>query len=309
MFRLSLRTALLTGAILAVTTISARAEDEASKDAPKPAAPATQKVCVQVWVPETYQCTRTVYKTECKEETYTAYKCVSEPVTKTRTCTTYKMVQETKMVERQVCECIPTVETKTVMQPCYSYQTVTKMVRKCEDHGHYECHEVPCGPTLCDRMKKCFHKNDCCYCEPCRTKTVKCWVPCKVWVECPVTCCQRVCTYKPVTHQVCSYKRVMKTVTCPVTCCKCIPETKTETYTCMVQKQVPYTATRTVSVCKPVTETVTCTRMVCRTVEKEVPVTTCCSTPCCPTTCCTTCCKPCCHESCCSSCSKHRCRR
>ena len=44
---------------------------------------------------------------------------------------------------------------------------------------------------------------------------------------------------------------------------------------------MPYQATRTVCVSVPHTETVTCTRMVCRTVEKEVPCEAACFETCC----------------------------
>jgi hypothetical protein len=276
-----LRLALLTGAILATAGITVRAGDCC---APAPCATpcATKKVCVKEWVPETYQCKRTVYKTECKEEEYTAYKCETVPETKTRTV--YKTVQETQTVTREVCKCVPVVEEKTVMQNHVTCKPVIKTVQKWEDHGHYECKEVPCGPSLADRLKKCFrHKNDCCECEPCpKTKTVKCWVPCKVCVEKQVTCYERVCEQRPVVCKVTTYKTVMEKVPVQVTVCKCVPTT--ETYTCNVLRQVPYQAKRTVTICVPHEETVTATRMVCRTVEKEVP--------CAPT------CEPCCTKKC-----------
>ncbi len=279
-----LRLALLTGAILATAGITVRAGDCC---APAPCAPATKKVCCKEWVPETYQCQRTVYKTECREEEYTCYKCECVPETRTRTV--YKMVQETKTEMRTVCKCVPVTETRTVMQTHVTCKPVTKMVKKWEDHGHYECKEVPCGPSLRDRLRKCFHRNNCCdSCEPCcvKTKTVKCWVPCKVCVETPVTCYERVCEQRPVTCQVTTYKTVSEQVPVKVTCCKCVPTT--ETYTCNVMRQVPVKAKRTVTVCVPHVENVTATRMVCRTVVKEVPCAE------------TTCCKPCCAETCCT---------
>jgi hypothetical protein len=269
-----LRLALLTGAILATAGITVRAGDCC---APAPCATpcATKKVCVKEWVPETYQCKRTVYKTECHEEEYTAYKC--ETVAETKTRTVNKIVQETKTEMRTVCKSVPVVEERTVMQNHVTCKPVVKTVKKWEDHGHYECKEVECGPSLSDRLRKCFrHKNDCCdTCEPCpRTKTVKCWVPCKVCVEKQVTCYERVCEQRPVTCKVTVCKMVSEQVPTQVTVCKCVPTT--ETYTCNVVKQVPYKAKRTVSKCVPVEETVNATRMVCRTVEKEVPCETSC---------------------------------
>src|SRR5262245_16855906 len=270
-----LRLGLLTGAILATAGITVRAGDGcAPAPCPTPCAPATRKVCVKDWVPETYQCKRTVYKTVSAEEEYTAYKCESVPETRTRTV--YKTVQETRTEVREVCKRVPVVEERTVMQTHVTCKPVTKMVRKCEDHGHYECREVECGPTLSERLHKCFHRrhkcDDCCEtcAAPCpRTKTVKVWVPCKVWVEKPVTCYERVCEQRPVVCKVTTCKTVMEKQPVQVNVCKCVPTT--ETYTCMVTRQVPVKAKRTVTRCVPTEEIVTATRMVCRTVEKEVP--------------------------------------
>jgi hypothetical protein len=281
-----LRLALLTGAILATAGITVRAGDCC---APAPCAPATQKICVKEWVPETYQAKRTVYQTVCREEEYTAYKCECVPETRTRTV--YKMVPETRTEMRTVCKCVPVVEEKTIMQSHWTCKPVTKIVKKWEDHGHYECKEVPCGPSLSERIHKCLHhKHDCC--EECcvRTKTVKCWVPCKVCVETPVTCYERVCEQRPVVCKVTTYKTTTEQVPVQVTCCKCVATP--ETYTCNVMKQVPYKAKRTVTTCVPHEETYTATRMVCRTVEKEVP---CVETACCKPSC-ETCCTKKCHS-------------
>jgi hypothetical protein len=285
------RVALLAGSIVAATAWTARAEDAPQPAGPAPVAadpcaPQYRTVCVKEWVPENYTTTRTVYTRECKTETYTAYRCECVPETKTRTVTCYKMVPETRVETRKVCEMVPTVEERTVMQTHVVCKPVTEVVRKCVDRGHYECREVPCGPSLLDRLKGCFHRHDDC-CEPCppcpRTKTVRVWVPCPVWEEKTVCRMQRVCESRPVVCKVTVCKPVWKEIQCNVTVCKCVPETKTETYTCMTTRQVPYQATRTVTVCVPHQETVTCCRMVCRTVEKQVPVTECCET--------TTCCK------------------
>jgi hypothetical protein len=281
MFWQRVRFALLAGVVAAVAVGSAHAGDCAA-----PCAPATRTVCVNEWVPEQYQCTRTVYKTECKQETYTAYRCECVPETRTRTCTVYKMVPEVRTETRTCCVCVPCVEERTVMQACVTCKPVTKIVRKCVDKGHWECHEECCGPTLCDRVKKWCHRHDCCYETPVRTKTVKCWVPCKVWIECPVTCMERCCEYKPVVCKVTTYKRETRQYQVQVTCCKCVPEVRTETCTVMCRKLVPFEATRTVAHCVPVQETVTCCRMVCKSVMKQVP----CCEPCCQP-----CCKKCCH--------------
>jgi hypothetical protein len=273
-----LKNALLVGAFAAAAALPARAGDCC---APACAAPCTRTVCCTEYVPEQYQCTRTTYKVVCKEEAYTAHRCECVPETRTCTRTVCKPVQETTTVMKTVCECVPTCEQRTVMQQCVSYVPCTKMCKKVVDKGHWECREVPCGPSLGDRLKKCFKKDDCC--EPCcvKTKTVKCWVPCKVCVEYPVTTCQRVVTCKPVTVNVTVMKRVEKQVPCQVTTCKMVENQETYNVTVMVQKQVAYQATRTVRHCVPVQETVTATRYVAKQVMKEVPVTTCCKPVCC----------------------------
>jgi len=277
----SVRSALLVGAVVAVAGLPARADDCCA-----PAAPCTRTVCCTEWVPETYPCTRTVYRTECKQEAYTAYRCECVPEARTRTCTVYKFVPECRTEMRTVCECVPVCEERTVMQTFTTCKPVTCMARRCVDRGHWECREVPCSTS----KKHSFfgHKKDCC-CDPCcppPTKTVKVWVPCKVWEEYPVTKMERVCETRPVTHKVTVYKQVQKQVAVQVTCNKCVPEQRVENYTVMVSRTVPYQCTRTVAVCVPHQETVTMTRMVARTVTKEVPVETCCAAPSCGTTCC-----------------------
>jgi hypothetical protein len=172
------------------------------------------------------------------------------------------------------------METRTVMQACWTCKPCVHMVCKCEDHGHYECREVCCRPSLCERIRHCC-RHDCCDdCCP-HTKTVRVWVPCKVMVQCPVTTYQRVCEYRPVTVQVCTYKHEMHQVAYQVTCCKMVPQVRTETYTVCVPHQVAVPCTRSVAVCVPHTEMVTMTRMVPVSVQKQVPVASCCANPCC----------------------------
>jgi hypothetical protein len=276
--------ALLASSLVAVAALSARAEDAGLKAEADCCAPATRTVCVKEWVPEHYQATRTVYSVQCKTEQYTAYRCETVPVQQTRTVTVYKQVAETKTVPRTVCTCVPTCETRTVMKRQVTCVPETKCVTKCVSRGHWECHEVECGPSLSERLHNRCHK-DCCG-DPCpppcpRTKTVRCWVPCKEYETHTVTCMKKVVTCVPVTCQVTVNKIVQHTENVQVTCYRCVPEQKVETYTACVQKQVPYQATRTVKVCVPHQETYTACRMVCRTVEKQVPVSPCCETRCC----------------------------
>ncbi len=301
------RIALLTGALVAMTGLTAFGQ-EADKDAPKgekiappaaekvappaaaaPAPPAdgcsagcapkTCTVWVNEYVTEQVPCTRTVYTKECRTETYTAYKTECVPEVRTRNVTTYKQVCETVNTTRTVCVNVPVCEERTVMKSYTVCKPVTTVTRKCEDHGHYECKEVPCGPSASDRLKKCFaHKKaDCCDacappCEEVKTKTVKVWVPCPVWVETPCTKMVKTTECRPEVVKVTVIKHEYKTEVVPVTRTKCVPECHAETYTVNVSRCVPYQATRQVTVCVPHQETTMVCRTVCKKVAKEVPV-------------------------------------
>lgn len=270
MFAQRVRFVLLAGVVVAAAA-PARAGDCCA-----PAPCATRTVCCTEWVPEQYQTTRTTYKTEYRQEAYTAYKCETYSELCSRQVTCYKSVPEftTQVVNYTVC--VPCVEEKTVMQACVTYKPVTKMVCKTVDQGHWECREVPCGPSICDRIRSHFH-HDCCCEAPCvKMKTVKCWVPCPVTIQCPVTCMERCCEYRPVVVRCCSYKTECHQKTVQVCSYRCVPETHTEQFTVCKTRMVPVQATRCVAVCVPCTETVTCCRMVARTVTKQIP----CESPC-----------------------------
>ena len=272
---------LLAGVFVATAAVTACANDCCQ---PAPCAPQTRTVCVKEWVPQKYETTRTVYVREQRQECYTAYRCENVQEERTRTCTVYRTVNEVKEVCRNVCEKVPCVEERTTYKTCVKYVNENKVVRKCVDKGHYECKEVPCGPSFCDRVKKFCHKNDCCEntCEQScqRTKTVRCWVPCPVWEQHTVCCKKRVCERIPTTCKVNTCKTVTRQVKCQVNVCRRVPECRTEKYMACVQKRVPYQATRTVCVCVPKVEKVTACRMVCREVQKQVPCETASSTCC-----------------------------
>jgi hypothetical protein len=318
-----IRFALLLGALVAVAAHPALAADENNqqndqdqqeqkqapkKDEAKPADDAAKFCTIRVLecVPEKFTCTRTVYKTECRTEKYTAYRCECVPEERTINCTIYKKVPCVQTVTRTHCVSVPVCEERVIQKPCYSYQRVTKMVTKCVDRGHYECREVPCHwKGLCRKVKRCCHGGCCddCCCPP-PTKVRKVWVPCMVTECVPVTCCQRVCTYTPCTVRVKCCKKELRTEQCQVCTYKCVPEVCTHKCTVMVSHKVPYEATRCVRVCVPCQEQVTCCRMVTRCVEKKVPVVDPCS-PCCTHCCCSPCCSPCCCTPCCGR--HHRC--
>lgn len=294
MFRQSFRFAILAGALISTTGLSVRADDCCGAAAPA-ASCCTRKVTCTEWVPETYETTRTTYRTECRQESYTAYRCESVPETRTRTFTVNKQVPETRTETRTVCVSVPTIEERTEMVSKSICTPVTTMARRCVDRGHFECREVPCKESCFKQMcGKFSHKKDCCdecapACPP-PTKTVKVWVPCMVTEEYPVTTMKRECIQVPVTRKVTVYKQESRQESFQVTSYKCVSEQRSENYTVNVSRQVAYQATRNVSVSVPVQEKVTCTRMVARTIEKEVPA-------CDAGACCTTSCKP--------SCKKH----
>lgn len=307
-----IRIALLTGALVAMTGLTALGQEEKDKDAPKgekigppagekapapppppasscasPCAPRTCTVWVNEYVQEQVPCTRTVYSKECRTEAYTAYRTECVPETRTRTVTTYKTVCETVNTTRTVCVNVPVCEERTVMRSYTVCKPVTTVTRKCEDHGHYECKEVPCGPSMSDRFKKCFHhKKDSCDpcapppCEEVRTKTVKVWVPCPVWVETPCTKMVKTTECRPEVIKVNTCKKEFRTEVVPVTRTRCVPECHQETYTVNVSRCVPYQATRQVTVCVPHTETTMVCRTVCKKVAKEVPVVESCCNSC-----------------------------
>jgi hypothetical protein len=95
----------------------------------------------------------------------------------------------------------------------------------------------------------------------------------------------RHCTCVPTVERVCVMKRVEEQVTVPVTTHRCVPECVKQTCTVMVPHQVTYEATRNVMQCVPTEEKVTCCRMVCHTVEKQVPCEAPCANTCCESHC------------------------
>jgi hypothetical protein len=239
-----------------------------------PAAPVTRTITVQEWVPEKYETTRTVYKQECVQEKYTAYRTECTAEQQTRQVTVNKWVCETHNEVRTVCRSVPTYEERTVMKRHLTCTRETTYTQKCVDHGHWECRQEECGPSFLERMHKHFRHNDCCECEnQCETphyRTKRVWVSCKVEECVPCTRMRVHVECVPCTERVCCYKQVTEQVTVPVTCRKCVPECVNQTCTVMVPHQVAYEACRNVVRCVPCQEKVTCCRMVCHTVEKQV---------------------------------------
>jgi hypothetical protein len=275
------RFALLAGVVVCTTGLSARADCCDSGCGAPACAPATRTVTVTEYRPTTVEEIRTVYKTVCETEKYTAYRTECVPETRKRTVLCTKLVPT---VEERTCttyKSVPTVEERLVTKRVEVCKPVTVMVTKTRDCGHYECREEPCGPSFHDRLRKHFHHKDCCECEceVVRTKTVKVWVPNIVCEQVPCTRIERTwqCVTEKVNVTVC--KLVPETQKFTVTVNKCVTESREETYTVNVPKCIPYEATRTVSRCLPVQEKVNVCKLVPCTVEKQV---SCCEAePCC----------------------------
>lgn len=300
MSRQIVRMALLAGAFAVAATSAARAGHDCGSshvvaDCCSPCAPAAPQYCtvtVNEWVPETYQTTRTVYRTEQRVETYTAYRTESVPEVRTRTFTVSRMVPETRTETRTVSVCVPTVEERTVMQSHVVCRPVTTMVSRCVDRGHWECREVPCD-TGCGHKSRwggLFRKKGCCEASCCASscdaccpppmKTVRVWVPNMVTEQVPCTRIERVCEQRPVVVRCTVNRYEQRQESYQVTTCRCVSEQRTENYTVHTCRTVPYQATRTVCVSVPHQEAVTCTRMVCRPVQKTVTVSACCDSGC-----------------------------
>lgn len=199
-------------------------------------------------------CCETSCKVEYRQEAYTAYRCESVPETRTRVCTVWKRVPEVRTETCNVCVSVPHVEERTVMQTCWTCKPVTCTVRRCVDRGHWECREVACHSS-CQRS----HRRHRCGCDSCceetccapPTRTVRVWVSCKTWEECPVTHMQRVCEHRPVTCHVTVCRQEMRSVQHQVCSWKCVPEQRNECYTVWTTRRVPYQATRCVAVSVP----------------------------------------------------------
>jgi hypothetical protein len=292
MVRQSVRIALLVGTVAAVASAAPAHAQCCGQPAPSGCcSPQTHTICVTECVPETYTTKRITYKTEQRIEKYTAYKCVPTTEVRERVCTVYKQIPEWREECRKVCFKVPVCEERTVMKPCYHYVTETKYVTKCVDRGHYECKEVysACKAFTNNLQGLCKRHNDCCdpcgssCCTPCPPSncvTRKVWVPCMVQEQCPVTCCRKVCEMRPEIVKVNTCRTEWREEKVKVCSYRCVAEQQVQKYTVCINTQVAYEATRCVPVCVPCEETVTCTRMVAKTVLREVPCSTSECSPC-----------------------------
>ena len=274
------RIALLLGAITAVTVSPARADN----CAPACTQPCTRTIQVTECVPETYKVKRTVYTTECKTEVVDSFKCERVPEVRERTVCCVKKVPVMKTETRKVCKTVTDYEDRTVMKTSYNTVQETCMKKKCVRTGHWEC-VTECRTNYMGVLHNHFHKccdpcNPCCQEPETKTVTKKKWVHCPEYTECPVTVCKKVCVQTPVTCKVAVCRKVWSEEQVNVCTYQCVTENRVEKYTVCVERKVPCKVTRTVRVCVPHEEEVTCTRMVARTVSREVPANDCCTTSC-----------------------------
>ncbi|MBY0231693.1 MAG: hypothetical protein K2W96_20600 [Gemmataceae bacterium] len=227
--------------------------------------PVYTTVTVYEQVPETYTATRTVYRTEHVNETYTAYRheCVPEQRQVTRYVS--RQVQEVKTITVNNWQTVQTTEMRNVTKRVPVCKQVTTITRKCVDNG---CWVDECVETFASKLKGKFADECNPHCPQYRTRKV--WQSNKQWIEVP--CTKTVKTWECVTEcvPVTVCKKVCVPETRQVTCCRTVCEPVTETVTVNVSRCVPYTATRCVAKCVPVCENYTATRYVCRAVQKQV---------------------------------------
>lgn len=288
--------ALLAGLLAAGGVFAA---DKAQQDGGKgqaPQAPTTRTVMVTECVPETYQCKVVTYKQEWVDENVSVCRMVKVPETRTRMVVNHEWVTEVRPVTKKHWEWACVEETRTVMRKVVTCKPVTTFVTKIEDRGYWTCKEVP---TLHSRLKmavshlcasKCptyeaFEGKGgkggkgepvAAKCGPCiETRMIRCWHPCKVAVQCPVTEMRQVTTCVPETVTCMSRKLVCRETICQKEVKVCKPVCSTETFTVCVCK--PEWTTETRKVCRkvPVESVETRTRYVARTVAKEVPIEPC----------------------------------
>lgn len=291
----SFRLALLIGAITAVAVSPASANFRAPRCCDPCGSTTTafafRNVACTQWVRETVPVKRTVNKIVCKTEEYETTRCERVPVVKEREVCVTKMVPTWET--RKVCHKETVWEERTVNKTSYKYVQETVNKKQLVRLGHWECREVQpifggfgsgglfaghgCGHA-CGHQRGC---NDACgkpaaanacnnACRP--AHTVRVWVNCPEYRDCPTTVCKKVCTTEAVKCKVAVCKNVWKEEKVCVN--KCVTEKRMEKCTVWETRQVKCKATRTVRVCVPTEETVNCTRWVRKQVAPAAPCAT-----------------------------------
>jgi len=289
-----LRLALLIGAITAVAVSPVRASFWAPRCCESPCssspcgttAPAFRTVTCTEWVKENVTTVRKAYKYECRTEACETWRTECVPVCTKKVITVTKRIPVCKEEIRNVCHKETVYETRTVNKTCYKNVSETCMKKHLVRLGHWECKEVTPlfggGGGLFSGHGHCGCDSGCSdACNSCRpTRTRKVWVNCPEYKECPVTVCKKVAVCEPVTCQVAVCKNVMRQEKVMVRSFQCVQEQQTVNCTTYETRKVKCVTNRTVRVCVPYDQTVTCCKWVQKTVCRQVPVTTCCSTGC-----------------------------
>jgi hypothetical protein len=244
------------------------------------------------WVREAYTTKRTVYRMECRTETYDTCRTECVPVCKEQVVTVMKRVPVYTEECRKVCHKVTCYEDRVVNKTCHKTVQETCMKKQLVRLGHWECKEVT--PLFSGLFSG--HGHSCCSsgcstgcsdgcssscapsCAPTRTRKV--WVHCPEYKECPVTVCKKVCVTVPTTCKVAVCKNEWREEKVKVCKFQCVEEKCVKKVTCYERRQVACKATRTVRVCVPHEETVTCCKMVPRTVTRQVPCAPACNNAC-----------------------------
>jgi hypothetical protein len=281
------RFALLIGALAAaVSPARAHGRNDCGAPCSAPCGPSTRTIRVTECVPETYTVKRTVYKVECRTKEVDSFRCETVQVQKERVVNCVKRVPIVKEEVRKVCRNVTTYEDREVCKKVWRNVEETVMKKKLVRLGHWECQEVCARRGLFGGHG---HKNGCndpCA-DPCadqcpETRTKKRWVFCPEYECCPVKVCKKVCVEEKVMCKVPVCRQVVTEEKVKVCTYECRTEQRTEKYTVCETRKVPCKVTVTERVCVPHVQDVTCTRMVARCVERQVPCNNVCEDACRP---------------------------
>ena len=302
-----LRLALLIGAITAVAVSPLRANGaDCNSCGSSPTTPAFRTVTCTEWVKESYTTKRKAYKVECRTETYNTCRIECVPECQEKVICVKKRVPVMTEECRKVCHKVTVWEERIVNKTSYKYEQHTCTKKTLVRLGHWECKEVPalfngfsgglfsghgCGNSCGTCSTGCNDSCNTCA-APCRTRTVKHWVHCPEYKECPVTVCKKVPVCEAVKCKVAVCKNVWVEEKVKVCTYQCVEEKQTVKCTVYVKRSVPCKATRTVRVCVPYEVDVTCCKMVPRTVTRQVACAPACTNSC-GTSCntCNSCCE------------------
>src|ERR1019366_9050084 len=235
-----LRLALLIGAITAVAVSPVRANNGPECCGSGTTAPAYRTVTCTEWVRENVVTKRTAYKVECRTEQYDTCRIECVPECREHVVCVKKRVPVMTEQCRKVCHKVTVWEERMVNKTSYKYVQETHCKKVVVRHGHWECKEVPalfsgfgglfsghghsCGSSCGSCDTGCSTGcNDACS-TPCKTRTVKHWVHCPEYKECPVTVCKKVCVTECVPCKVAVCKNEWREEKVKVCTYQCVEE-------------------------------------------------------------------------------------